>query len=930
MAIPPRVVPRRAEPTDLMKVTPSGRVNFQGLGSGSVPQVRASSSVQQPTPYIGKAARRTDLFALAEGLQYFNGEIGKLAYTQRKEWEEGQVEKAKTEAIINPEKTAEVFRMGLDNATEKGLFPRNAHPKFRLAYLEQGAKNIALSGLPAYLEEKTQSLSSADSTEPIESTINALVDQYANENGLSESPIAYAAFRESAFPSVLRVSSARREEREKNFNTARVEGLEQNINGQTTSLLSAMSLDKEVDRELATDLAMRNLQTTYNNIRKDFPQLDATKEFTSSFISSLNSSVSNGEMTPRDASQVLDVAVASIKAGTGAWADIADVQSSIVNIKAVWENEASRRGNLAKQQVNDKDKAFEEGVLDAFQQAMDDGSFTLLNNTSDVTAIAEKVASEVYPELLGNKEALQRKGRELRVKMAELVETEESQVVENKIVDQLILESPEEAVSFIQRQRDSGSMTKASYEKYMKQAQENNDIIGFLNEGGFDKKRGDIEGIAKRMIAPSMMAGMTFGEVDPLTIEQQTQIAEIQTFGENSFREAATAAVRAELNADPSLRQPQKQAERVAAVERAVNEAWNVTQKSLGSYTQQRDAFRQQKEETQKAQLNTYGAMTQKVSLVEEAINAISPQGPDGKPIYGTITTPDNVDYKLRLNRSAKELDFLASKLSTADRSAPEYKQLTSAYQRILSITGYGPDAILSGKSEHGIPIPLDAIKQDPIRTPIFRDYDEFRALWEDARMKATQEIKPTQSLLDFLKQEGVEGFTPTATWDYKQWSVGYGTRGEKGETLTREEAEVRLQEELKQHEDAVDAAAENAEMPLTLGQRNALISFDFNTGAAADVIQRFAGDPAGMKRKMMEYDGVVENGQKRVLKGLVNRRLKEAALFDSGNGDVIEVSTEPSKLSQIMEILGIDTPEEEKEFIKTQTILAKQRTLSL
>jgi GH24 family phage-related lysozyme (muramidase) len=926
MAVPPRVLPRRAEPTDLMKVTPSGQVNFQGRASGGVPQVRASSAIQQPTPYIGKAAKRTDLFELAEGLQYFNGEIGKLAYTQRQQWEEGQVEKAKTEAITNPEKTAEVFRMGLDKATEQGLFPRYAHPKYRLAYLEQGAKNIALSGLPAFLEEKTQSLASADSTEPIEATINSLVDQYANESGISQSPIAYAAFRESAFPSVLRVGSARREERERNFNTARVEGLEQNINGQTSSLLSAMSLDKEADREIATDLAMRNLQTTYDNIRRDFPQLDATKQFTSSFISSLNSSVSNGEMTPRDASQVLDVAVSSLKSGTGAWADIADVQSSIAGIRASWENEASRRGNLAKQQVNEKDKAFEEGVLDAFQQAMDNGSFTLMNNTSDVLAITEKVAAEVYPELLGNEEALQRRGRELRVKMAELAETEENQIVENRIIDQLILDSPEEAISFIQRQRDSGSMTKASYEKYIKQAQESNDIIAFLNEGGFDKKRSDIEGIAKRMIAPSMMSGMSFGEIDPLTIEQQSQIAEIQTFGENAFREAATAAVRAELNADPSLRQPQKQAERVAAVERAVNEAWNTTQKSIGNYTQQRDAFRQQKEEDQKAQLNTYGAMTQKVSLAEEAINAISLQ--DGKPNYGTVTTPANVSYKLFLNRSAKELGSLASKISTADKNAPEYKQLTSAYQRLLSITGYGPDAILSGKSEHGVPIPLDNIKQDPIRTPIFRNYDEFRALWEDSRMKAAQETKPTQSLLDFLKQEGVEGFTPTAIWDYKQWSVGYGTRGVKGETLTREEAEVRLQEELKQHENAVDTAAENADLTLTQGQRNALISFDFNTGAAASVIQRFAGDPAGMKRKMMEYNGVVENGQKRVLKGLVNRRLKEIAMFDSGNEGVTEVSTEPSKLAQLMKVLGIDTPKEEKEFIQTQTILSKQRTL--
>jgi hypothetical protein len=294
MAIPPRVVPRRAEATDLMQINPSGRVNFQGRAVGSPPQVRASNTVQQPTPYIGKTAPNKGLFMLAEGLQYFNAEIGKLAYTQRKEWEEGQVEKAKTDAIVDPAKVAEVFKVGIDKAAEQGLFPTNAHPKYRFAYLAQGAQNMALMGLPAFLAGKTTSLTTADSTEPIESTINSYIDEYANTSGLVNSPMAYAAFREAAFPEAVRVAADTRQKREKNFNAARLEGLEQNINGQTTSLLSAMSIEKESDRDMATSQVLRGLQTTYNNIRNDFPLVDSTKQFTSSFIASLNASVANG------------------------------------------------------------------------------------------------------------------------------------------------------------------------------------------------------------------------------------------------------------------------------------------------------------------------------------------------------------------------------------------------------------------------------------------------------------------------------------------------------------------------------------------------------------------------------------------------------------------------------------------------------------
>lgn len=49
-------------------------------------------------------------------------------------------------------------------------------------------------------------------------------------------------------------------------------------------------------------------------------------------------------------------------------------------------------------------------------------------------------------------------------------------------------------------------------------------------------------------------------------------------------------------------------------------------------------------------------------------------------------------------------------------------------------------------------------------------------------------------SLVQAVK--GFEGYTPKSQWDYKQHSVGYGTRGKPGEVIDQAEAERRLGDE--------------------------------------------------------------------------------------------------------------------------------------
>lgn len=911
MAIPPRVIPRRAEPTDLMKVTPSGRVNFQGRSIGAPPQVKASGAVQQPTPYIGKQAPRKDLLMLAEGLQYFNGEIGKLAYTQRQQWEEGQVEKAKTEAITDPAKVSEVFRLGIDKAVEQGIFPRYAHPKYRMAYLEQGAQNMAIMGLPAFLEDKAKSLTTADSTEPIDSTLNAAVDEYANSSGITSNPLAHAAFRKAAFQTVFRVSAETRKKREDNFNTAQIEGLDQTVTGLSRNLLTSLTLENDKDRLIAADGAIRDLQAVYDGIKRDYPQVDATKQFTSSFISGLNASVNNGELHPREAMMVLKDAAGKLKAGTGAWSDISDVQSALSGAYATWENKAIQLESVNKQKVNEQDKKFDEGVLNAFQSAKDNNIFDSLNSTTDLDKIGREAALQFNPELANDPVALRRKVRDLKLNFAETLQKEESLLQNFKFVENEIVSNPKGALQILETMKDSQQLTTATYEKYKKQALEASDIGSFLKEGGFDKKLTNIEGLASSLVVPKGVAG----EMAVLTGDQVERTAELQSFGENVFRTTATELVSQKLNSDPTLKDDPTR--RAGVIQEAVNEAYTETTKRMA---QERERQKDPLLEMQnKKKAESYGPMAQKVAVLEDAVTQLQSISPSG------LTTPQTVDFKVRIAKAPQELRYLAQQIGIS--TGEEKQRLQNAYQQMVSIVGYGPDAILTGKTEDGILIDTKPVIDNPMTTPVFRNENEYTAIVNEAQQGAQSLAEKPKDLTGFIQE--VEGFSPTAYWDNKQWSIGFGTRSRQGETITKEEAASRLEQELSSHAERVDMAAEEAGIILTEGQRNALISFDFNTNDAVSVIKRFAGDPAALKKKMMEYVNTTENGQKVRSKGLENRRLKEIALFDAQNASSpTTVPFEETTLSKLMEKLGIDTEEEIKQFLRQQKALSKQRSL--
>lgn len=128
-------------------------------------------------------------------------------------------------------------------------------------------------------------------------------------------------------------------------------------------------------------------------------------------------------------------------------------------------------------------------------------------------------------------------------------------------------------------------------------------------------------------------------------------------------------------------------------------------------------------------------------------------------------------------------------------------------------------------------------------------------------------------SLLDFVK--GVEGYTPTAKWDVRQWSVGYGTRGKRGEVVGKTEAARRLGQELAMHRDRVVKEAAKHGYQFKDHELDALTSFDFNSGKIGWLLEG-KPSPKEIADRMMRWT----SKDPKLKRGVTNRRAKERNLF--------------------------------------------------
>ncbi len=130
----------------------------------------------------------------------------------------------------------------------------------------------------------------------------------------------------------------------------------------------------------------------------------------------------------------------------------------------------------------------------------------------------------------------------------------------------------------------------------------------------------------------------------------------------------------------------------------------------------------------------------------------------------------------------------------------------------------------------------------------------------------------------DLIKE--FEGYYPKAYWDYKQYSIGYGSKAKsKNEVIDKPDAMRRLKQEMKQAQQNVLGIMKKGNYNWSSKQVAALISFAYNIGSINQLTANGTRDDATILAKIPQY----RKAGGEVLSGLVKRRTKEAEVFKQG-----------------------------------------------
>ena len=141
--------------------------------------------------------------------------------------------------------------------------------------------------------------------------------------------------------------------------------------------------------------------------------------------------------------------------------------------------------------------------------------------------------------------------------------------------------------------------------------------------------------------------------------------------------------------------------------------------------------------------------------------------------------------------------------------------------------------------------------------------------------------MSTSQEMVDVIKD--FEGFRSKAYWDNTQWTVGYGTRGSEGMTVTREQAEKMLMDALEDTYEPIvnDFCKKNNKQP-TQQQFDALLDLTYNAGgswATGSAVPDVVLNPTTALDIVKGFGAWSRSGGS-VSYVHVNRRIREALIY--------------------------------------------------
>ena len=166
--------------------------------------------------------------------------------------------------------------------------------------------------------------------------------------------------------------------------------------------------------------------------------------------------------------------------------------------------------------------------------------------------------------------------------------------------------------------------------------------------------------------------------------------------------------------------------------------------------------------------------------------------------------------------------------------------------------------------------------------------------------------MKINQAGLNLIKEcEGLRLKAYKALKSEKYYTIGYGHYGitDANMTISLEEADELLQQDLIRFEDIVNTANDKYHYNFNSNEFSALVSFAFNVGGVIQLTQNGKRTKAEIADAMLMYN---KSGQFTIT-GLTNRRKRERALFLTpvDNDDVpgtTQAYTESTTLGEVID----------------------------
>jgi hypothetical protein len=707
MATPATAFTPRKEAQDVQDLTVSASAPSVGISNF----YRGVNVTGLQTPEFGAPYVSTQQTAnFINSLGQFNDGLTRFGAAYNKYDTEQNKLQGQADALESPDQARDIFKKGLDQAVKEGLFPSNAHPVYRMNFMETAAQAQTMRELPDLLEKSKYELADPNNMAPIGQSLTEKTDEYIKTN-YANNPLAANAARKQAQALIAQKQSEISNLRETQFRQASVQAVDQKGAGIVGGLADAVRNGEED----SIPAYLSQFQATYDEMYKSGVPNPAVRAW-EQVKAGLMLKVRNGEMTTTDVRNVVDVLSNKTKSGTGMWADIAEVKQGMSELDHSLTVMEDAKASKAHTQAKQRDEEAGNVAQDVFAEAKRTGA-PITNDMVEQAAQSIHKANPSVSLLRARRLALE---SSRAVTAAAATAKSDPQIL--AATQDLVKNNPRQAIPEIEGRVKAGILTPDEGMKLKEEAKKNSNVQLLIDEAGAKELRSSVASEIKSLFQGPMSASA----LDP---NSAASLAALQSQADKVYSDAAQSEAE-KIVADPASMQLRET--NPAAFNAKIREGLNKAKQQAVQFATQAKKGLADSAGTVKD--DSYGQWSPVVATTRATLSAVTKKGGQ----------PDAYD-KVYLSTIPNQMRDIANVYRYGNET--EKKQAGAAYGALLKMGGYSPDIVITGKSPDGVVI--NAKDMD-------KDHDLFfqnRQQWDEAVNEYNKAVQqPDQSKVDNTK----------------------------------------------------------------------------------------------------------------------------------------------------------------------------------